>query len=175
MKFYYCTTKYINFWIYSTWSNQVIILCLALVAALLGLAFGIIIIAISLVARRVWKRKKVPTEHPYRKHSTPTPTTERRSLKTSKIFRKSSKSHIRNEIPEFVIPGMMYAKNFYEYSHHALTPQLIGSLVSSVNSIYTGTSELHIYRVYKKGPNYKIASRMDICKITDTSSNQKLI
>ena len=36
-------------------------------------------------------------------------------------------------------------------------------------------SELHIYRAYKKNcPNYKIASRLDICKITDTNSNQKL-
>ena len=35
----------------------------------------------------------------------------------------------------------------------------------------------HIDRqgVSKKCSNYKIASRLDICKITDTNSNQKLI
>ena len=74
----------------------------ALVTALLGVSFGIIFIVIAFIARRAWRRKKVPSERPYRKHSTPTPTTSR-STKASKIFR--SKSLIRNEIPEFVIPG----------------------------------------------------------------------
>ena len=33
-----------------------------------------------------------------------------------------------------------------------------------------------IYRVYKKKcPEYEIASKLDICKITDTNSNQRLI
>ena len=42
--------------------------------------------------------------------------------------------------------------------------------------LYNNYSNLLKYRVHeKKCPNYKIVSMLDICKITDTNSNQKLI